>query len=304
MFGARRFPAAVAVALASVCATAQAPSRLAILAAEDRRAPTAHDLATIRSGIHSRELETARIAVRALGGLERQELIPDLVPLLKSSVAEIRAEAANAIRQAAQGWKRAAPARAAAVRRTGGAKPAARGATLDIAAAALVGRLHSEDDPMARGALCHTLGRLPYTTADEVQQAESTLSEALAHEDSTDGRLGIAQGLEALVRLNRRLRAPSAEAVARLTDLASGAGTNGAARVRRLALEALISADAITDVVLVRTAGDPDAQLRRLAMRAAGASPRSWGLEHSAEVVKRARPTRRRWFGSKRWAQR
>ena len=78
MLGSRNFLAAIAVALASVCASAQAPSRLAILIAEDRRAPTAHDLATIRSGLHSRDLETARIAVRALGRLERPELISEL----------------------------------------------------------------------------------------------------------------------------------------------------------------------------------------------------------------------------------
>src|SRR5207244_8832536 len=41
------------------------------------------------------------------------------------------------------------------------------------------------------------------------------------------------------------------------------------ARVRRLALEALIAADAMDDAVIARAATDPDAQVRRLAMRAA-----------------------------------
>ena len=58
-------------------------TRLAILAAEDRRAPDARDLATIRAGAHSEDAETVRIAVRALGRLERPELIADILPGLR-----------------------------------------------------------------------------------------------------------------------------------------------------------------------------------------------------------------------------
>src|SRR5689334_14110953 len=100
---------------AGIEAQAQAPTRLAILAAEDRRAPTAHDLATIRAGLRSRDLDTARVAVRALGRLERPELIADIIPLLKSPLPEIRAEAANAVAQAAQGLKYSDATRTAAV---------------------------------------------------------------------------------------------------------------------------------------------------------------------------------------------
>src|SRR2546430_5242138 len=207
----RNLAAAIVVALSVARVGAQAPTRIAILGAEDRRASSAHDLATIRSGMRSRDPETARVAIRALGRLERPELIPDIVPLLKSPLAEIRAEAANAIGQAAQGWKRPAAIRTAAVRKTGGSA-----LTIDVAVTALVGRLHVEDDAAVRGALCQAIGRLPYATGQEVQQADSTLTEALAHEDSTDGRLGIAQGFEALIRLNQKLTKPSPPAVARL----------------------------------------------------------------------------------------
>src|SRR3954466_8325614 len=62
--------------------TTPAASRAAIVAAEDRRAPTAADLATIRSGVRSGDAVTARIAVRALGRLERPELIAELIPVL------------------------------------------------------------------------------------------------------------------------------------------------------------------------------------------------------------------------------
>src|SRR5437588_4279745 len=135
---------------------AQAPSRVAILIAEDRRAPAPHDLATIRAGLHSRDAETVRIAVRALGRLERPELIPDLAPFLKSPLPEIRAETANAIGQAARGWSQSSPPRTAAIRRTGGARAASPSLSVDTAAAALIGRLAAEDDGAVRGALSQT----------------------------------------------------------------------------------------------------------------------------------------------------
>ncbi len=81
-------------------------SRLAILQAEERRAGSAADLATIRAGARSADPQTVRIAIRALGRLERPALIPDILPALTSRYAEVRAEAANAVAQAASGLKR------------------------------------------------------------------------------------------------------------------------------------------------------------------------------------------------------
>jgi len=78
-------------------------TRLAVLQAEDRRAQTPRDLAIIRSGLHGGDGQTVRVAVRALGRLERPALIPDLIPSLRHALPEIRSEAANAIGQAAHG---------------------------------------------------------------------------------------------------------------------------------------------------------------------------------------------------------
>jgi cyclophilin family peptidyl-prolyl cis-trans isomerase len=283
---------AVAVALSATRpistagAPVPAPSRLSILVAEDRRAPTAHDLATIRAGLRSRDLDTARVAVRAMGRLERPELISDILPLLKAPLPEIRAEAANAAAQAAHGLRQA-PAVRAAVRRTGSARAAPPAVSVDAVASALAARLGAEDDATVRGAICQALGRLPYTTAEQVQGAESKLTTALAHEDSTDGRLGIAQGLESLIRLDQKIAKPSADAISRLADLASGAATTGAARIRRLALEALIGADAVSDALVERAGADADAQLRRLAVRAT-TTPGRKADSASDEVVNKA----------------
>src|SRR5579864_1519987 len=78
------------------------PARVAILQAESRGATTARDLAVIRAGVGSGDAQTVRIAVRALGRLHRPSLIADLLPALRHSLPEIRAEAANAIAEAAQ----------------------------------------------------------------------------------------------------------------------------------------------------------------------------------------------------------
>ena len=276
----------------------QASTRLAILVAEDRRAPDARDVAIIRAGLRSPDAETSRIAVRALGRLERPELIPDIVLLLKSPLPEVRAEAANAVGQAAQGWKATPARRTPAVRRAAAARLREASLSLDTAAAAVIARLAIEADASVRAALCQTIGRLPYTAPEHVRRAEASLLEALAHADGVEGRLGVAQGLEALIRLHGKLSAPSADTLARLRELAAPAAggvvaghgsityTPRDARVRRLALEALIAVDGGDEGTIVRASDDPDLQVRRLAIRAASAPSRALS-EAAAEVLKK-----------------
>jgi cyclophilin family peptidyl-prolyl cis-trans isomerase len=239
--------------------TAPRISRLAVLQAEDRRAQTPRDLAIIRSGLHGGDAQTARVAVRALGRLERPSLIADLVPSLRHALPEIRSEAANAIAQAAQGWK-------------GDKAPAA--SALDPVSAFLAGRLKVEAEPDVREALCDALGRLPYVNAAQAESAEWTLLEMAGRAETLTDRLGVAQGLEGLVRTQRRLRTPDDAALTLLRRLViplKGEPVTGA-RVRRLALEALTNAAAVDVDTLGAAAHDPDAQVRRLAMRAAAAA--------------------------------
>jgi len=236
-------------------------TRLAVLQAEDRRAPTPRDLGVLRAGTRSGDDQTARAAVRALGRLERSELIPDILPALRHSVAEIRVEAANAVGQAAQGWK--------------GDKPPAA-TTVDSAFAPLVARLKVEAEPEVRAAICETIGRMPYATAAQAESAERALVEMAGRAETVTDRLGVAKAFEAFARTQRPLRAPGDDALAILRRLAApGVDAAVGARIRRLALEALVTAAAVDVNVLGAAARDPDAQVRRIAMRAAApqASP-------------------------------
>jgi cyclophilin family peptidyl-prolyl cis-trans isomerase/HEAT repeat protein len=253
-------------------AAAARTTRLAVLQAEDRRAPTAHDLAIIRSGLHGGDAQTVRVAVRALGRLERPSLIPDLLPALRHALPEVRSEAANAIAQAAQGWKPGSGNTDQGLGANRGQGSVAAG--IDGASASLIARLKVEADADVREAICGALGRLPYVTAAQAEAAERTLVEIGGRGETLTDRVGVAQGLEALVRTQRKLRAPGAEAAAllrRLTIPIEAAAVTGA-RVRRLALEALTTAALVDPATLGAAAHDPDAQVRREAMRAAAAA--------------------------------
>jgi peptidyl-prolyl cis-trans isomerase B (cyclophilin B) len=252
---------------------AVSPTRFAILQAEERRAATAADLVTLRSGIRNRDPQAAILAIRAVGRLERPALVSDLIPALRSGRPEVRAEAANAIGQAAQGWN------------VTGQRPFG---TPDIGAmlTTLVAYLDDEDQPSVRAALCETIGRLPYQDADDAARAEAALVRMAGRAQGIPDRLGAAKGLEALVRRQHDRRAPGDRAVDALRTLAgvNDDDVNGKtdrlrdARIRRLALEALLSANAIDETLVVHTATDVDPQVRRLAMRAAGVSGKGTGV--------------------------
>jgi cyclophilin family peptidyl-prolyl cis-trans isomerase len=274
----------IAPTLAAQPGGAVPPARLAIIQAEDRRAATAADLLTLRNGIRSRDPLTAILAIRAVGRLERPALITDLLPALRFSAPEVRAEAANAIGQAAQG-----------------SPPGTRGSATDFAALAdtLIARLEDEEAPGVRAALCDTLGRLPYRSAGEAGRAEQALVALAEDSEEVDDRLGVAKGLEALLRRQRETFTPSAGTLAVLRQLAGVDVEPTAAererlrdaRVRRLAMEALITAQAIDDTIVVRAAADPDPQVRRLAMRAAvlsgsGTGVLARGLHDRAPLVR------------------
>ena len=252
-------------------------TRLAILQAEDRRAPTSNDVATLRSGARSRDPQTRRLAIRALGRLERASVVADIVPGLRHELPEIRSESANAVAQAVRNGDRRA---------------------VDSAQASLVARLKLETDSDVRAALCEAIGRLSYTAAEQIQDAEGALVDMAGRAGTVTDRLGVAKGFEALARTAQNIRPLSNDAAAPLVRLVTptrGEASSGS-RVRRLALEALVTANGVDGATLTSAARDPDAQVRRIAMRAAAApnhaqtaadgSVLSAGLDDSAAMVR------------------
>jgi HEAT repeat protein len=207
--------------------------RQAIFEAEDRRAPGEADLKVLVDGTRYPDEAVQRQAVRALGRLERPALVRDIEPLLASRFASVRAAAAEAIGQALE------------------AGPSDQ---VGAAALALSKRLGVERDRSVVGALCETIGRLPYGSAEAARSAEVTLLVALLPIDRPASTpleipLGVAKGLESLLRRSAKLFTPSAETVRRLRQLAidryharSAEEAERAARVRRLATAALASA--------------------------------------------------------------
>ena len=256
-------PAAVLMLAAMNAAevAAQTSTRLAVLLAEERRAVTAADLATIRAGVRSADTDTALMAIRALGRLERPALVPDIAAALRFELPELRAEAAHAVATAfGRQDATAAPPQSAALR-----------ASVTSALATLETRLNTEAVPDVRAALCESIGRLPYADAGQTGQAERALLEAAGKADTVADRLGVAKGLEAFVRMNaptHESRHEIVDALRGLFDLPDPLSAGRDARVRRLALEALIILNEVDDTVAERAAGDMDAQVRRLAMSA------------------------------------
>jgi cyclophilin family peptidyl-prolyl cis-trans isomerase/HEAT repeat protein len=265
----RAVSAAVALLLIAAPCFAQIPAaRLTILQAEERGAKTAGDLSVLRTGVRSRDGETARVAVRALGRLRRPALVVDITPALKSTLPEVRAEAANAIGEAL-----APPAAVTTV-------------AIDSAWNTLSAVLATEDDANVRSTILEVLGRLPYLNALQIERAEATLR-SYAPSDFVMDRLGVAKGLEALIRLQAGKWPAGPLAIAALRDLLDveepqvrDAGesitqeprrveTAHDARVRRLALEALTAAGVVDRAALTRASTDTDAQVRRLGMLAA-----------------------------------
>lgn len=284
------FPLAAA-SFAVPAGAQQAPSaRVNVMRAEARGARASNDLSVLRQALRSSDAQTARIAVRALGRLERPALVPDILPALRHVLPEIRAEAANALAQAAQGW--AAGGVNANVRPAAGSQNAAPPIAVF---GALSGRLAVEEEPDVRAAIVESIGRLPYRDADQVAQAEKAIVAEFHDNSSVVDRLGVAKALEVFVRTTKFIGPPGPSVIAVLRSLLALPGADvdplRDARVRRLALEALTAANGVDDDVVAAAALDPDPQVRRLAMKAAWTTGRGVdrllpGLEDPSVTVR------------------
>ena len=228
--------------------------RQSMFEAEDSRGADPAGLATLLAGLESPDPEIRRLAVRALGRLERADLSGRIVQLIDGAPPAVRAEAVNALGQSVQ-----------------------RGDELGAHVTTLIGRLggdadaggaHSEADPYVRGVVAETLGRLPYQDMDRVHEVEAALA-SLTDAAELEVRLGAVNGLESLARLQRERGSLTAETIERLRAAARAPGTGEVAgRTRRLALSALIASGGADQATVGAALDDNDPQVRRLAVLA------------------------------------
>lgn len=231
-----------------------------ILAAEDRRAAGAGDIGILTDALAAPRPGIRRAAARALGRLERPDLVEALLPLLSDPDPSVRAETANAV---AQALRPGGPAAAAGYRET------------------LATRLADpEEDPAVRGALARSLARLPVADAAELARVEALLSDAaLLPPDSAGARgeappsvlLGISRGALFLYRGAAAAGlAPGTALPAALEEWATGSGPDA---LRRTALTARIAAGPPSAPVIPRLLRDPDPGVRRLTVSALPSLP-------------------------------
>jgi len=237
---------------------AQAPTSVLarLILAEDSRAQNDAELATLRQGLTNRDPNIRLQAVRGIGRLERPDLIPALTRPLGDDNVNVRVEAANAVGQLATTAEGVAAAKSR-----------------------LMMRAKVEQEPRAWGAVAATLGRLAYTTAEDVDEVEAAMARVLPSKTSTaiqiDALLGAAEGFEALARQSGKL---SKLKPATLDGLRAASVLEGRAqdadkltRIRRFATLALTASGAVTRPQLEAGAADPDDEVRRLTMVAARA---------------------------------
>jgi cyclophilin family peptidyl-prolyl cis-trans isomerase/HEAT repeat protein len=244
------------------------PQGVAILAAEDSRAPTPTELATLVEGTRSAVRELKLAAVRALGRLERRDVVSALLPLAGDKDAEVRTTAAHAIGQAMQGEPLPGDAGAQQV---------------DAVQSAIMTLVRSDREPDVAAALATTLARLPYDRSDQIQRAETqirallTLSSELAIDRSSERAQtaaisGAARAFDTLARRQRTLFSPAEDTAAALKGIASGGGrTIGSAAAMRAArpwaYRAVVSVRRLdAETLRPNLTADWDAMLRQQAM--------------------------------------
>lgn len=232
-----------------------------MLQAEDARPATEAGLAPLMEGLKG---NGRRTAIRAIGRLERPEMIPLIAPALNDGVG-LRAEAASALAQMAR-----TPAAVAEVQR------------LLLARAAVDAKLETWE---SWGEIAAALGRLPYDTAAQVAETEAVLLAGLPAPDSmidveSAALVGSARGFEALARTVRAKKLPPFGE--RTWDLVRWSATAQrpaadprSAVTRRLAMAALVTGNQATASVIERAlVNDADAEVRRFAAAAAGSDAR------------------------------
>lgn len=239
------------------------PQGIAVLKAEHERAPTPEDVAILVDGARSTYPSIQDAAIRALGRLERRDVITDLLPYLRAPRADARLEAATAIGQAMRGEP----------------LPLDPNDTqLDGVQQALLAAAASEKDGRVGLELARTLARLPYRQAEQAAKADRYLRRVLEG-TSAGSRIGASMAIEIMARLHGKLFPVPEETLVPLRDIATARMPDVKRTdldLRNQAMQALVASGGVDSETLRLTIQDalsPD--LRRLSMLslASGASP-------------------------------
>jgi len=273
---------AIAAALCLIAAQQAIPgmsppaAREAILAAEDARLPLPDDLRTPTiDALRARQAEdlrlllelargkdpaTTALAIRALGRLERRELIPELMRYVPA----FTAEASFAIAQAFRGDPLSSDT---------------AGEQINAAQTLLIsnGQIPANPDnrPGPVGAVALAVGRLPYVRAEQVRAAERYLL-SMMHAADSDPLMrpalpDVTRGVETLFRLQTKLATPAEDTVDQLRAIVINRRREYPPQARVTAMIALMAArgvDAETLRIAANATSKADSvllQLRRLA---------------------------------------
>jgi cyclophilin family peptidyl-prolyl cis-trans isomerase len=291
--GRRWCEAPAAPLLIGILAVATAASAQSLqermLQAEDARPTTQAGLAPLLEGLQG---NGRRTAIRAIGRLERPEMIALIAPALNDGVG-IRAEAANALAQMAR-----TPAAVVEVQK------------LLLARAAVDANLNTWEP---WGEMAAALGRLPYDTAEQVQATEAVLLIGLPAPDSMNdvesaALIGSARGFESLARTVRAKKLPALSE--RTWDLLRWAATAQrppadprSVLTRRLAMAALVTGNQATTSVIERGLLDADAEVRRFAAAAAASDARVEERDRVIKIALADKEPRVRFEGLRAWGR-
>jgi hypothetical protein len=168
------------------------PQGIAVLRIEEARAPTPQDVAVLIESARSSQGFIQDAAVRALGRLERRDVVTDLLPYLRAQRPGARREAATAIGQAMRG----------------DVLPLDPNDTqVDGVQQALLSAAAAEKDGTVTGEIARTLARLPYRRAEHVLKADRFLRQILQPASGIDRAAGAAArpGASAAVEIMARL---------------------------------------------------------------------------------------------------
>ncbi len=220
-----------------------------ILAAEDARATTATTLQVLTDAAHGSDSANQKRALRALGRLERPALLPHFAGALASPMPGIREIAAWGIAQAHHR----------------GPEGAASAARLLLAHAA------REQDPGVLDATVRALGRLRLAPGVEFTTRDSLIVTSLQREEEV---FRAAAARAAWDRLRQPTTSATPPPPPALVHALQGILQSSSSREsRRDALQALGAAGATEISDLSHAAGDPDPELRRLALRLTRSRP-------------------------------